>query len=286
MHKLTLGVRQIDLSTPACMGIVNVTPDSFSDGSQFSKNTSQNRFDVDVAKVLQAVAAMVVEGALFIDVGGESTRPGASPVPVAQELDRVIPVIEAVRKNFDICISVDTSSPQVMQAALGAGAELVNDVRALTREGAIAAVAASGASACLMHMQGKPQSMQDKIVYANLIDEVFEFLKVRVQICVDGGIERSRLLVDPGFGFGKSLEHNFQILKNLTKFSSLGLPVLVGVSRKSMIGGVTNRSVDQRMPGSIAATMVALSGGAKIVRTHDVAATMDAIRVHCALQNA
>jgi dihydropteroate synthase len=286
MHKLTLGVRQIDLSTPVCMGIVNVTPDSFSDGSQFSKNKSPSQFDVDVAKVLQTVASMVAEGAQFIDVGGESTRPGASPVSVAQELGRVIPVIEAVRKNFDICISVDTSSPEVMQAAIGAGAELVNDVRALTRENSIATVAATNAGVCLMHMQGKPVSMQEKTVYGNLLDEVFEFLEVRVKACVDGGIERSRLLVDPGFGFGKSVEHNFQLLKNLTKFSSLGLPVLVGISRKSMIGGVTNRPVDQRLPGSIAATMVALSGGAQIVRTHDVAATMDAIRVHCALQNA
>jgi dihydropteroate synthase len=279
-------VRQIDLSTPVCMGIVNVTPDSFSDGSQFSKNKSPSQFDVDVAKVLQTVASMVAEGAQFIDVGGESTRPGASPVSVAQELGRVIPVIEAVRKNFDICISVDTSSPEVMQAAIGAGAELVNDVRALTRENSIATVAATNAGVCLMHMQGKPVSMQEKTVYGNLLDEVFEFLEVRVKACVDGGIERSRLLVDPGFGFGKSVEHNFQLLKNLTKFSSLGLPVLVGISRKSMIGGVTNRPVDQRLPGSIAATMVALSGGAQIVRTHDVAATMDAIRVHCALQNA
>jgi dihydropteroate synthase len=286
MHKLTLGVRQIDLSTPVCMGIVNVTPDSFSDGSQFSKKKSPNQFDVDVAKVLQTVASMVAEGAQFIDVGGESTRPGASPVSVAQELGRVIPVIEAVRKNFDICISVDTSSPEVMRAAISAGAELVNDVRALTRKNAIATVAATNAGACLMHMQGKPVSMQEKTVYSNLLEEVFEFLEVRVNACIDGGIERSRLLVDPGFGFGKSVEHNFQLLKHLTKFCSLGLPVLVGISRKSMIGGVTNRPVDQRLPGSIAATMVALSGGAKIVRTHDVAATMDAIRVHCALQNA
>lgn len=286
MHKLTLGARQIDLSTPACMGIVNVTPDSFSDGSQFSKNKPHKQFDVDVAKVLQTVASMVAEGAQFIDVGGESTRPGASPISISEELDRVIPVIEAVRENFDICISVDTSSPQVMQAAVKAGAELVNDVRALTRKDAVATVAASGVGACLMHMQGKPASMQEKVMYTNLLDEVFEFLKARVQVCVDGGIEKSSLLVDPGFGFGKSLEHNFEILKNLAKFSSLGLPVLVGVSRKSMIGGVTNRPVDQRMPGSIAATMAALSGGAKIVRTHDVAATMDAIRVHCALQNA
>ncbi len=286
MQKLTLGVRQIDLSTPVCMGIVNVTPDSFSDGSKFSKIKSPNQFDVDVAKVLQTVASMVAEGAQFIDVGGESTRPGASPVSVAQELDRVIPVIEAVRKNFDICISVDTSSPEVMRAAISAGAELVNDVRALTRENSIATVAATNAGACLMHMQGKPVSMQEKTVYSNLLEEVFEFLEVRVKACVDGGIERSRLLVDPGFGFGKSVEHNFQLLKHLTRFCSLGLPVLVGISRKSMIGGVTNRPVDQRLPGSIAATMVALSGGAKIVRTHDVAATMDAIRVHCALRNA
>lgn len=286
MHKLTLGVRQIDLSTPVCMGIVNVTPDSFSDGSQFSKNKSPNQFDVDVAKVLQTVASMVAEGAQFIDIGGESTRPGASPVSVAQELGRVIPVIEAVRQNFDICISVDTSSPEVMRAAISAGAELVNDVRALTRKNSIATVAATNAGACLMHMQGEPVSMQEKAVYGNLLEEVFEFLEARVNACIEGGIERSRLLVDPGFGFGKSVEHNFQLLKHLTKFCHLGLPVLVGISRKSMIGGVTNRPVDQRLPGSIAATMVALSGGAKIVRTHDVAATMDAIRVHCALQNA
>lgn len=286
MHKFTLGGRQIDLSTPVCMGIVNVTPDSFSDGSLFNKDKPSNHFNVDVAKVLKTVASMVAEGAQFIDVGGESTRPGANPVSVTEELDRVIPVIEAVRENFDICISVDTSSPQVMQAAVQAGAELVNDVRALTRKDAVATVASSGAGACLMHMQGKPASMQEKVSYTNVLDEVFQFLELRVQACVDGGIEKSRLLVDPGFGFGKSLEHNFEILKNLSKFSSLGLPVLVGVSRKSMIGGVTNRPVDQRVFGSVAATMAALSGGAKIVRSHDVGATMDAIRVHCALRDA
>lgn len=285
MHKPIAGVRQIDLSTPACMGIVNVTPDSFSDGSQF-RNTTTDKFSVDLDKVLQTVASMLAAGAQFIDIGGESTRPGATPVTLAEELDRVIPVIEAVSQRLDVCISVDTSSPEVMLAAIDAGAELVNDVRALTKEGAIPTVAAAGVGACLMHMQGSPESMQEKIVYADFLDEVFEFLKARIDACVDGGIDRSRLLIDPGFGFGKSIEHNFQLLRNLALFSRLGLPMLVGISRKSMIGAVTNRPVDQRLAGSIAATMAALEAGANVIRTHDVAATVDAIRVHCALRNA
>lgn len=286
MTTLKVGGRQIDLSTPACMGIINATPDSFSDGAQFNRGASSAQFSVDINKVLETVSSMVVEGATFIDVGGESTRPGAVAVTEEEELARVIPVIEAVRANFDVGISVDTSSPVTMRAAINAGAEMVNDVRALSRAGALQAVAQSGVSACVMHMQGQPDSMQESVSYTDVVNEVFEFLQKRIDACIETGIDKSCLLIDPGFGFGKSLQHNFSLLKHLHSFSSLGVPLLVGISRKSMIGGVTNRPVGERLAGSVAATMPALAGGAKIIRTHDVAATMDAIRVHCALRDA
>ncbi|MFK7863675.1 MAG: dihydropteroate synthase [Pseudohongiellaceae bacterium] len=268
------------------MGIINVTPDSFSDGSQFQSSTSSRGFSVDISKVLKTVASMIEEGATFIDVGGESTRPGAMTVSEQEELSRVIPVIEAVRSNFDVCISVDTSSPATMKAAIEAGAEVVNDVRALSRVGALEVVAESNAAVCLMHMQGQPSSMQQSVSYSDVLQEVFAFLQSRIRGSLDAGIDCSRIMIDPGFGFGKSLDHNFQLLKHLARFEELELPLLVGISRKSMIGGATDRPVDQRLAGSIAATMPALAGGAKIIRTHDVAATMDAIRVHCALLDA
>lgn len=282
---LTAGERQIDLSSPVCMGIINVTPDSFSDGSQLKK-TGCGNFQVDLDKALYRAESMMGEGAVFLDVGGESTRPGAATVTAQEELDRVIPVIEAIRSRLDICISVDTSSALVMKEAISRGVQLVNDVRALPTPESEDVVAGSEVAICLMHMQGAPSSMQETISYNNVVDEVFDFLSSRVDRCAEQGIDRSRILVDPGFGFGKTVQHNYQLLKNLARFSALQLPILVGLSRKSMIGEVVNRSTDQRLAGSIAATSHALAAGAKIIRTHDVAATMDAIRVNCAYLSA
>ncbi|NQV69593.1 MAG: dihydropteroate synthase [Pseudohongiella sp.] len=263
------------------MGVINVTPDSFSDGSQLQLRGS-SLFQVDIDKALAKAECMVREGAAFIDVGGESTRPGADLVSLQEELDRVIPLVEAIRENLDVCISIDTSSPQVMSEAIKAGAELINDIRALSHPQAIAVVKQSNVAVCLMHMQGKPSSMQESISYENVVEEVFTFLSDRVQFCRQQGIDKQRLIVDPGFGFGKTVAHNYQLLKNLSRFSALHLPVLVGLSRKSMIGAVIDRPVEQRLAGSIAATSYALLGGARIIRTHDVAATIDAIRVNSA----
>jgi dihydropteroate synthase len=276
---LFAGERQIDLSSPVCMGIINATPDSFSDGSEFA-SAKVSHFVVDVDKVLGRVKILIDEGARIIDIGGESTRPGAVDVSVEEELARVIPLIEAIRNNFDVCISVDTSSAVVMSEAINAGAELINDIRALTNPETLAVIANSKAAICLMHMQGQPRTMQEEYHYENVVTDVVDFLKQRIEACENAGINKERLLVDPGFGFGKSLEHNFQLLRNLTQFSALKLPVLVGLSRKSMIGRLVNRPPRERVAGTLAATVLALENGALIVRTHDVAATVDAIRVH------
>ena len=276
---LFVGERQIDLSSPVCMGIINATPDSFSDGSEFA-SAKVSHFVVDVDKVLGRVKILIDEGARIIDIGGESTRPGAVDVSVEEELARVIPLIEAIRNNFDVCISVDTSSAVVMSEAINAGAELINDIRALTNPETLAVIANSKAAICLMHMQGQPRTMQEEYHYENVVTDVVDFLKQRIEACENAGINKERLLVDPGFGFGKSLEHNFQLLRNLTQFSALKLPVLVGLSRKSMIGRLVNRPPRERVAGTLAATVLALENGALIVRTHDVAATVDAIRVH------
>lgn len=276
---LFAGERKIDLSSPVCMGIINATPDSFSDGSEFA-SAKVSHFVIDVDKVLGRVKTLIDEGARIIDIGGESTRPGAVEVSVEEELARVIPLIEAIRNNFDVCISVDTSSAVVMSEAINAGAELVNDIRALANPETLAVIANTKAAICLMHMQGQPRTMQQEYHYENVVTDVVDFLKQRIEACENAGINKERLLVDPGFGFGKSLEHNFQLLRNLTQFSSLKLPVLVGISRKSMIGRLVNRPPKERVAGSLAATVLALENGALIVRTHDVAATIDAIRVH------
>lgn len=276
---LTAGDRQLDLSSPVCMGILNVTPDSFSDGSQLAAESGAT-FRVDIDKALTRAAQMVNAGAVIIDVGGESTRPGAQAVSPEEEQARVIPVIQALRAQLDVCISIDTSSPAVMQAAIAAGAEMVNDVRALASPGALDVIANSNVAVCLMHMQGQPRTMQQTFHYADVVEDVLAFLRARVSACEAAGVERTRLVIDPGFGFGKSLEHNYTLLRSLQRFAVMELPVLVGLSRKSMIGGVIDRPVDERLAGSIAATVYALQGGARIVRTHDVAATSDAIRVH------
>ena len=280
---LRVGDRVIDLSTPKVMGILNVTPDSFSDGGRLRRESDVGGFRVSVDKALALAEKMLRDGAAIIDVGGESTRPGAPRVTEQEELDRVLPVVEALVSSLDVAVSVDTSSPQVMRLALTAGAGLINDVRALGRPAALDAVADSTAAVCLMHMRGEPGSMQQAIAYENVVDEVYAYLEQRVAACVSAGIGVDRLLIDPGFGFGKTLQHNYELLRNLTRFQALGLPVLAGISRKSMIGNIVGRAVNERLAGSLAATAHALMGGAAIIRTHDVAATVDAIMVHCAV---
>lgn len=267
------------------MGILNITPDSFSDGSQLGKS-SGDRFVVNLDKALFRAQQMIEEGATILDVGGESTRPGATQVSTGEELNRVIPVIAAIRARFDVCISVDTSTPEVMQAAVTEGADIVNDVRALTNPQALETVARTDAAVCLMHMQGQPGTMQHAFTYDDVVAEVRKYLEERVVLCKQQGIPAERLIVDPGFGFGKSVTHNYQLLKHLHTFTELGLPVMIGLSRKSMIAGATNRPIGDRLAGSVAATSYALLGGANIIRTHDVAATIDAIRVHFVFSNA
>ena len=261
------------------MGIINATPDSFSDGAELQRSGAAS-FQLDIDKALFRAETMVAEGATFIDVGGESTRPGAATVSEQEELDRVIPLIAAISSSLDVCVSVDTSSPVVMKEALKSGAQLINDIRALAIPGAAELLASTKAAVCLMHMQGAPSTMQKTPSYGSVVLEVFDFLKSRVAYSLECGIEQDRLLIDPGFGFGKTVQHNYQLLKNLGYFSQLEIPLLVGLSRKSMIGEVVVRPVDQRLAGSIAATTLALASGARIIRTHDVAATMDAIRVN------
>jgi dihydropteroate synthase len=268
-RQLRCGDRTLDLRRPQVMGILNVTPDSFSDGGRF----------VSVSAALLQAACMVEEGATLIDVGGESTRPGAAPVSQQQELDRVVPVVERLRRELDVAISVDTSTAAVMTESARAGAHLINDVRALQRPGALTAAAKSGLPVCLMHMQGEPDSMQNSPRYADVVQDVLVFLRQRIDACVEAGIPRDQLLVDPGFGFGKTLHHNLSLMNRLDALAALQVPVLVGVSRKSMIGSVLNRPVDQRLFGSIALAVMAVQKGARIIRAHDVAATVDAVRM-------
>lgn len=268
-RQLRCGDRILDLGCPQVMGILNVTPDSFSDGGRF----------VSVSAALQQADRMAAEGAALIDVGGESTRPGAMPVSQQQELDRVIPVVERLRRELDVVISVDTSTAAVMTESARAGAHLINDVRSLRRPGAMDAAAKSGLPVCLMHMQGEPDNMQNDPCYGDVEQEVLAFLHQRIEACVESGIPRDRLLVDPGFGFGKTLHHNLRLMNRLDTLATLQVPVLVGVSRKSMIGAVLERPVDQRLFGSIALAVMAVQKGARIIRAHDVAATVDAVRM-------
>jgi dihydropteroate synthase len=260
--------RELDLSQPRIMGILNITPDSFSDGSRF------NQLD----RALFHAEKMMEEGAEIIDVGGESTRPGAIYVSEQEELDRVVPVIEQLAKKLDVMISIDTYKPAVMAAACQAGAHLINDIKALQEPGALKVAAESQALICLMHMQGEPQSMQNHPVYKSVVDEVSHFLSNRVAACLAAGISPEKLILDPGFGFGKTLEQNYELLGRLSEIQT-GYPLLVGVSRKSMIGNLLNRSVDERLAGSIAAALYALAQGARIIRVHDVQATSDAVKV-------
>jgi len=260
------------------MGVLNVTPDSFSDGG---KLLSAGRPSLD--KVLARTAQMLSEGAAIIDVGGESTRPGAAPVSVQQELDRVIPVVEAISARFDTIVSVDTSAAEVMAAAAAAGAGLINDVRALVREGALAAAVATGLPVCLMHMQGKPQTMQCEPRYSDVIGEVSAYLLGRLACCRAAGIDDSQIVLDPGFGFGKSAQHNLSLLNRLPSLVALGYPVLVGLSRKSVIGAVLARDVEGRLAGSLSLAVLAVDRGATIIRAHDIQQTVDAVAMTAAV---
>jgi dihydropteroate synthase len=251
------------------MGILNVTPDSFSDGGQFD----------NPHMALRQAATMAEAGAAIIDIGGESTRPGSEGVAEQEELDRVIPIIEAIRTVTDVPISVDTSKPQVMREAVAAGASMINDVFALRADGALAAAADLEVPVCLMHMRGEPGTMQDKPEYENVVAEVATFLAERVDSCVAAGLSEDLTVVDPGFGFGKSHGHNVELLANLRQLQVRGRPLLVGISRKSTLGELTKRDVDERMPASVAAAVVAVMQGAEIIRAHDVEATVDALKV-------
>ena len=259
----------LDLTYPQVMGILNVTPDSFSDGGQF--------FGEDLA--LEQARQMVADGAAIIDVGGESTRPGAVVVAIEQEIARVVPVIKAIQSEIDVAISIDTSKPDVMRAAIAAGAGLINDVQALRVEGALEAASALDVPVCLMHAQGTPQTMQDNPDYSHVVDEVISFLLERVAACEAAGINRNKLIVDPGFGFGKRARHNLRLMKHLDRLSEVELPVLVGVSRKSIIGKLLNLSVEERLAGSLAMASITVSQGAKLIRTHDVRETVQAVNL-------
>lgn len=280
---IKVGDRIIDLSVPKVMGILNLTPDSFSDGGQFHTDSDSGVFRVVLDKALAHAAAMLASGASIIDVGGESTRPGAQAVSEQEEADRVLPVIEAITTRLDVAVSVDTSTPRVMSAAIGLGAGLINDVRALGRAGALEALAHQDTAICLMHMRGQPETMHKGVDYSDVVEEVLAYLRARIDACIKAGVARDRLILDPGFGFGKTAAHNYQLLRELNQFQSLGLPILIGISRKSMLGVATGRDVDQRLAAGIAATMVALQHGAAIIRTHDVAQTIDAINIFRAI---
>jgi dihydropteroate synthase len=266
----------LDLGEPLVMGVLNVTPDSFSDGGRYA----------GVAAAVARGVAMAEEGAAIVDVGGESTRPGAAAVEVGEELSRVLPVIEQLAARLSIPISIDTSKPAVMAAAIAAGASMVNDVRALREPGALKAVAGTGAAVCLMHMQGEPRTMQAAPTYADVVADVRRFLAQRVDACVAAGIARERLCVDPGIGFGKRPEHNLALLAAVDRLADPAIPVLVGVSRKSLVGMITGRPAAERLAGSVAFAALAVMQGAAIIRAHDVAETVDAVKVASALRRA
>lgn len=268
---LTIGTLAFEL--PAVMGVLNVTPDSFSDGGRFTGRDA----------ALRQAEAMARDGAAIIDVGGESTRPGAADVTEQEELDRVIPVVEALVSAVDVPVSIDTSKAAVMRAAARAGAAMINDIRALRGDGALAAAVELQQPVCLMHMQGQPRTMQQAPGYGDVVADVGNFLAERLRACVAAGLAENLLIVDPGFGFGKTPGHNVELLANLRQLRSLGRPILVGLSRKSTLGALTGRDVDERMPASIAAAVIAVIQGAHIVRAHDVGETVDALRVAAAV---
>ncbi len=259
----------VELTVPAVMGVLNVTPDSFSDGGRFA----------DFDRALRHAESMIADGAAIIDVGGESTRPGSRPVSEQEELDRVIPLIERLRTHVSVPVSIDTSKPGVMRAAVASGAALINDVLALREDGALEAAAELGVPVCLMHMLGRPRTMQREPDYVDVVGAVVEFLDARATACLAAGIEANCIVIDPGFGFGKTTAHNLELLANLRQLRSLGFPVLVGLSRKSTLGAITGREVDERLPASLAAAVLAVREGAQIVRAHDVAETVDALKI-------
>lgn len=256
------------------MGVLNRTPDSFSDGGQF----------LDLDRAFGHALRMQEEGAALIDIGGESTRPGAVEVSEAEELARVLPLVQRLTREPGLLVSVDTSSPLVMRACIDAGAAMINDVRALTRVGALQAVTQGGAAVCLMHMQGEPRTMQLAPAYQDVLADTRSFLAARLANCIRAGIGRERIVIDPGFGFGKRVEHNLRLLAQLGGLGSLGCPMLVGLSRKSLLQAVTGRGIEQRLAGSVALAALAVYNGAQIVRAHDVAATLDAVRVAAAVR--
>ncbi|MDO9620090.1 MAG: dihydropteroate synthase [Pseudomonas sp.] len=274
--RLPCGSRFLDLSRPHVMGILNVTPDSFSDGGRYGQRDA----------ALRHAEAMLQAGATLIDVGGESTRPGARAVSPVEELERVAPVVEAIARELDVIISVDTSTPAVIRETARLGAGLINDVRSLQRDGALDAAADSGLPVCLMHMRGEPTTMQQNPQYPDVVVEVREFLLERLAACAAAGIGAERVILDPGFGFAKTLEHNLSLFKHLQVLHALGRPLLVGVSRKSMIGKVLGHEVGERLYGSLALAALALSKGAHILRVHDVAQTVDVVRMIAAVEAA
>ena len=273
--RLQCGRHVLVLDAPVVMGILNVTPDSFSDGGRY----------FGLPEALAQAERLAGEGAAIVDVGGESTRPGAEPVAVEEELRRVIPVVERLAAALSVPVSVDTRSPAVMREAIAAGASMINDVTALRAPGALETVAASRAAVCLMHMQGEPRTMQNEPHYDDVVGEVRNFLRERVAACVGEGIAKSRLVIDPGFGFGKTLEHNLELLRGLGEIAGEGLPVLAGLSRKRMIGALTGRDEGDRLAGSIALAVMAAINGARIVGAHDVRETVDALRIVAAARN-
>lgn len=278
--KLQCANHTLDLSTPKIMGILNITPDSFSDGGSYYHS---GHLSLDL--VLKRAEQMLAEGADILDVGGESTRPGAAIVSEQEELDRVIPIVEALVEKLGALVSVDTSTASVIRESAQKGAGIINDVRALTREGALIAAAKTGLPICLMHMQGQPQTMQNAPSYHDVVAEVLDFLRQRIDACSAVGVTKDRILIDPGFGFGKALAHNLALLARLSELTVLDAPILVGLSRKSLMGQLLNRGVDERLPGSLALALAAAERGAAIIRVHDVAATKDVLTVYHAIKN-
>ena len=272
---LHLGSRTLDLSKPKIMGVLNITPDSFSDGGKYQS----------LDHALSACEKMIDEGASIIDVGGESTKPGSSPIEAGIQIDRVIPVIQSIKKNFDTIVSVDTGDPVVMREAIKNGAEIVNDVYALKNTVDMDFLSGENKAICLMHMKGSPSTMQENPVYDDLMSEIKDFLEERINFCLRAGKNRESLIIDPGFGFGKTLRHNILLLKNIEQLKYLKVPICIGISRKSFIGKITNKTINERLYGSLGATLIALQNGANIIRTHDVGPTTDIINLYNSLNN-
>ena len=272
---LNLGSRTLDLSKPKIMGVLNITPDSFSDGGKYQS----------LDHALSACEKMIDEGASIIDVGGESTKPGSSPIEAGIQIDRVIPVIQSIKKNFDTIVSIDTGDPVVMREAIKNGAEIVNDVYALKNTVDMDFLSGENKAICLMHMKGSPSTMQENPVYDDLMTEIKDFLEERINFCLRAGKNRESLIIDPGFGFGKTLRHNILLLKNIEQLKYLKVPICIGISRKSFIGKITNKTINERLYGSLGAALIALQNGANIIRTHDVGPTKDIINLYNSLNN-